>query len=65
MNLEELKEYVERLEIATAKSEALLARAEKLKQDEMLAGKAEAGQIPPKPKEETAKEYKERVMKGG
>ena len=44
-----------RLEDANKKSEEILAKA-------ILSGRAAAGQAPVKPKEETAKEYAERVM---
>ena len=51
----------ERLEEANKKKAELLAREEALK---ALSGNAEAGQAPPEKKEETPKEYKDRVMKG-
>ena len=52
-----LKESNEELEQQIARREELLARAS-------ISGKAEAGQVI-KPKEESPKEYMERVLRGG
>ena len=45
--------------------EANLERAERLKATQLVGGTADAGQAPPEVKEETAKEYKDRIMRGG
>ena len=52
----------ERLERANRKMDELLNRQERLMVRETLGGKAEAGK--PEKKEESPKEYKERVMRG-
>ncbi len=50
---------------ANAKREKeLLELEEDNKAKRMAAGRAEAGSVPVKPKEETDKEYKDRVMSG-
>lgn len=55
---------VTRQEEANKKTEELLARQEKLYANERLAGTA-GGHVEPEPKkEETPKEYKDRVMSG-
>ena len=46
------------------RKEALIAREEKLKAKEMLGGKAAAGEIQEKPKEESPKDYAARIMRG-
>ncbi len=53
-----------RQEKANEKHETLLIRQEKIAVQNALGGKSDAGQVPEKPKEETAKEYKDRVMAG-
>ena len=55
----------ERLEAANKQKEALLAREEELASKRILGGQSEAGIEPDKPKEESAKEYADRVMRGG
>lgn len=62
--IEEAKNILTRLEEANAKMEANLARAEEIKAEEILGGRAEAGIVPEKPAEETAREYAQRVMSG-
>ena len=42
----------------------MLEREERFRAQMILAGRSDAGQIPQPPKEETAKEYKDRVMRG-
>lgn len=44
--IEEAKAVVARLEAANAKNEELIARAERLKAEEVLGGKSEAGKAP-------------------
>ena len=53
----------ERLEVALKKQEELIRRQEEIIAKRMLAGRADAGNVET-PKEETAKEYKDRVMRG-
>lgn len=57
-------EAAERIEAANAKHEELLKREEALFVEKALSGKAEAGQQLEPPKEETAEDYKNKVMKG-
>lgn len=54
----------ERLEAANAERKALLNREEELIAKRRLGGIAEAGIEAEKPKEETPKEYKDKVMRG-
>lgn len=54
----------ERLEEATRKYNEVVNRQEALAARMTLGGKSDAGQPPAEKKEETAKEYKERVMRG-
>lgn len=63
--IDQANEAAERLERANNRREELLQREEKLAIQKTLGGKAEAGIEPEKPKEETAEEYKNRIMKGG
>jgi hypothetical protein len=44
--------------------EELIKREEQLIAQQVLRGKADAGSLPEKPKEETPQEYKDRVMRG-
>lgn len=44
--------------------EAILQREERLHAEQMIAGRASAGQVPEPPKAETDKEYVARLMKG-
>ena len=46
------------------REEKILERKEKLAAREMVSGRAIAGQEPEKPKEETAKEYADKIMSG-
>ena len=54
-----------RKEEANKKEEELLDRRERLLVQEKLGGKSEAGIIKEKPKEESDKEYAERILKSG
>lgn len=54
----------ERMEAANKKKEELLNREEKLEIHRTLGGKAQAGQVVEKPKEESPAEYAKRVMAG-
>lgn len=51
-NLNELKQLAERLEKANAESKEILERAEKLKEQDILGGKANAGTEAPQLSEE-------------
>ena len=53
----------ERLEVALKKQEELIRRQEEIIAKRMLAGRTDAGDVEI-PKEETAKEYKDRIMRG-
>jgi len=59
-----LTEMVDRLEKANKEAKEILARQEELAARGLLGGKTDAGVNPPQPKEETAKEYAAKVMKG-
>ena len=60
--LEQAKEYAERIERANAESRQILAEHEKVMSMQLLGGRTNAGSAPIK--EETPKEYKDRIMKG-
>jgi len=53
-----------RLEAANKVTEELVKRLEATEARRVLGGQSEAGQVPPKPPEETPKQYRERVMSG-
>ena len=55
----------ERLEKANKEKARLLAIEEKMIIERKLGGTSNAGMTPAKPKEETNKEYKDRIMRGG
>ena len=57
------REERQKMEAANKKREELLDREENNKLDTMFDGKANAGQIPEVPKEETPKEYRKRITK--
>ena len=61
--LDEARKVISELKAANAEKKLLLDREEKLKATMMLAGRADAGK--PVPKEETPKEYRDRIMRGG
>ena len=54
---------LERIEAANKKKEELLEREEKLEALKRLGGESEAGSEPEEEKEETPKEYADRVMR--
>jgi len=54
----------ERLEKANEKGEELLRGNQELEARKRLGGQSDAGQPSEKPKEETPKEYADRIMKG-
>ena len=66
--VQEAKRVAAEIKQGLAEREKILAREEKLmaRREAMLAlgGGSQAGQAPEKPKEETAKEYAEKVMSG-
>ena len=56
---------IDRMKAENDRTEKLLERQEALRAEEILSGKADAGAAPtPPPKEETDKEYTERVLRG-
>ncbi len=55
---------VEQLNSDTKRINQAIAENENAKARQKLGGTTEAGQVPEKPKEETAKEYKDRIMLG-
>jgi len=61
---EQTNAATERLEEANKKTEELLNRQEELYQRQQLGGRAEAGQAPVKPKEETDEELANKFDKG-
>ena len=60
--IENATSAAERLEEANEKQEELLNRQEELMARQQLGGKADAGQEPEKPAEETPEDYAKRVM---
>lgn len=54
----------ERIEAANKRMEENIQKMEQLKAEQVLSGRAAAGQEPPEPKPETPAEYKDRIMKG-
>ena len=62
--VQEAKDILAETKRATAEMKEERQRLERAKADAILSGKAEAGTKAPEPKEETAKEYAERVMRG-
>ncbi len=62
--LEEARKERKLTENAAALMKTENDRREQLAADEELGGRADAGQAPVKPKEETPAEYKKRVMEG-
>lgn len=61
--IERAREEREKLEDANKKKEELLNREEQIMAKKMLGGNSEAGQVAVKPKEETNKEYNDRIEK--
>ena len=53
------------LKLENDRTEQLIKRQEEILVRQALGGKSEAGSAPVAPKEETPKEYKDRIMRGG
>jgi hypothetical protein len=64
-NIPKLAELVERLEKANAEAKAIQEKNEELAALNLIGGKTDAGIQPPAKKEETPKEYKDRILRGG
>ena len=62
--IDSANEAAKRLEEANKVKAELLTREEELASKKMLGGQSEAGVEAKEPKEETAVEYKDRVMRG-
>lgn len=62
--LDEAREIAKELKEQNDRKEELLAREEELAAKQAVGGTAEAGMQPPEKKEETAQEYKNRIMRG-
>lgn len=62
--IDSVKNNLAQLRAANDEVEKEMLRAEELRAKMQLGGKAEAGQSAPKPKEETDKEYAEKVISG-
>ena len=63
--LDKLKAHNDEVEKEIIRGRQLKAEGLKQEAEKMLGGKSDAGQVTEAPKEETAKEYSERIMKGG
>ena len=63
-SLPKLSEMVDRLEKANAEAKEILARQEELAARNLLGGKTDAGVQNEPVKEESAKEYADRISKG-
>lgn len=61
--LEETKAAIAELQKANSEKSALLDREERLRAEDMLHGRSQAGKSAPI--EETPKEYAKRIMRGG
>ena len=61
--VQEVNKNYEELKTANDKVEGELLRKEELKAKIALGGQSDAGQSPPKPKEETPLEYRDRIDK--
>lgn len=62
--IDEANKAAERLEKANAEKKILLEREEKLKANDILAGRANAGQTPEPKKEYTPEEYAKASLRG-
>lgn len=62
--IEKAQAILDKIEKANAATQAWVERAEALRAEQLLSGKAEAGQTPPAQKEETPAEYTARIMRG-
>jgi len=63
--LEQVKAERISLEKVRDENKAIVAQMEQFRAEQILSGKADAGQTPPKPAEETPAEYAKRIMSGG
>jgi hypothetical protein len=63
--VEEANKTAERLEKANEEIKEQIKRLEVIETRQILGGKTSAGQPQPQMKEETAKEYAARIMRGG
>ena len=62
--IQEAKRIVAEAKEATAELKKERIKLEEAKAIEVVSGKANAGEVPAKPKEETAKEYADKVLAG-
>jgi len=62
--LERAEKAVKNMKEQNDRFEKLIERQETAKIEDTLGGKSDAGQAPEKPKEETATEYKDKIMSG-
>lgn len=62
--VDKANEAIEKLEAQNTRMEENIARLEELKAEQIVSGKADAGTTPVPPKELTAKEYKDKLMRG-
>lgn len=62
---DEAREILASIQKEKADLQAWTLRAEAARAEQILSGKADAGQAPAPVKEETPKEYAARVMRGG
>lgn len=63
--LTDVVKAAERIEKASAEAKETLRKMEELASRRLLGGQTDAGEQPPPVKEETPKEYKDRIMRGG
>ena len=63
-NIDRANDAADRMERATERAKIENDRKEKLEINRTLGGKSEAGAVAPEKKEETPREYKDRVMRG-
>jgi len=62
--VDKANEAIEKLEAQNKRMEDNIAKLEELKAEQIISGKADAGQAPQPPKEESPKEYKDKIMRG-
>ena len=62
--VEEAKKVNEELKANIALNKQLMEQVDQARAEKLLSGTTDAGQEPEKPKEETPKEYKDRVLRG-
>jgi|TARA_R100000501_G_C2630136_1_gene125235 hypothetical protein len=63
-SIERAEALAERLEAANEKNAEILKEQQDIRAEQILSGRSEAGTSPPQEKEETAKEYANKVMSG-